>query len=253
MVPSPTQSNVLAALRSFLVQVLPPVGSDGKPVSVLAAQQNRTPEPQGSDFCIMTPTAFERLETNLDGYADAKFTGSISGQTMTITGVDPDFSGQLGVGSTIFGVNVAANTVITALGTGSGSIGTYTVNNAQMIPSQILAAGTESIQQGAKITVQLDFHSADLSAAADMAQTVSTLFRDDFAVQQFANQIPHYDVTPLLADDPKQVPFLNAEEQYEWRWVVEAMLQVNQVVTVPLQFAEQAKVGLINVDEAYPQ
>jgi hypothetical protein len=78
-----------------------------------------------------------------------------------------------------------------------------------------------------------------------MAQTVSTLFRDDFAVQQFANQDPNYGVAPLLADDPKQVPFLNAEQQYETRWVVDVKLQTNQVIDWPMQFADQLAITIL--------
>jgi hypothetical protein len=85
-----------------------------------------------------------------------------------------------------------------------------------------------------------------------MAQTVSTLMRDAFAVEQFAAQEPNYGVVPLLADDPRQRPFINAEQQVEWRWSVEAMLQANQVLSVPQQFADSASVDLVSVDAAYP-
>jgi hypothetical protein len=81
MLPAPTQSNILAALRSFLVQVLPATGPDGKPLDVILAQTNRIPEPRGASFVTMTPTRFERIETNFDSYEDASFTGSIAGTT----------------------------------------------------------------------------------------------------------------------------------------------------------------------------
>jgi hypothetical protein len=68
---------------------------------------------------------------------DATFTASISGTTMTVTAVD---SGTLAVGQTINGAGVTVNTQITALGTGSGGIGTYTVNNSQAVSSSTLTA-----------------------------------------------------------------------------------------------------------------
>jgi hypothetical protein len=58
------------------------------------------------------------------------FTGSISGTTLTVTGTPVGF---LQVGSVIEGTGVAAGTIITALGTGLGGAGTYTVNISQLV------------------------------------------------------------------------------------------------------------------------
>jgi hypothetical protein len=58
------------------------------------------------------------------------FTGSISGTTLTVTGVPVGF---LQVGSVIEGTGVAVGTTITALGTGLGGAGTYTVNISQLV------------------------------------------------------------------------------------------------------------------------
>lgn len=61
------------------------------------------------------------------------FTGSISTTTLTITAV---ISGQaIGVGSVIFGTGVTPYTVVTALGTGAGGVGTYTVSVSQTVAS----------------------------------------------------------------------------------------------------------------------
>ena len=62
----------------------------------------------------------------------ATFTGSISGTTLTVTSV---LSGTIAVGQAIFGQGVDQNTVITALGTGSGGVGTYTVSDSQTVAS----------------------------------------------------------------------------------------------------------------------
>ena len=64
--------------------------------------------------------------------ATTSFTASISGTTMTVTAVG---SGTIAVGQVITGTGVTAGTVITALGTGSGGTGTYTVSVSQTVAS----------------------------------------------------------------------------------------------------------------------
>jgi len=64
--------------------------------------------------------------------SSAIFTGSISGTTLTVTSVQ---SGVIAVGQAIFGQGIAQNSVITALGTGSGGVGTYTVSDSQTVTS----------------------------------------------------------------------------------------------------------------------
>ena len=66
--------------------------------------------------------------------AGSVFTGVIIGTTLYVSAVT---SGTLYVGQTIQGDSVTAQTIITALGTGSGGIGTYTVNNSQTTPSGV--------------------------------------------------------------------------------------------------------------------
>lgn len=254
MTPSITQSNVLAALRSFLIAVLPTVGSDGKPISVLAAQQNRVPEPSGADFVILTPVRRPRIETNIDSYADAKFTGSISGTTMAITYVYPQFSGQITAGSTIFGVGVASGTVVTMPLGGSGGLGTYTITPPQSVGSTTLSAGIESIEQPTEMVIQIDAHSANVLDSGDMIQTISTLARDEFATSFFAELDPPLNsVVPLHCDDPAQRPFYNtAENTWETRWVVDFHLQANPVISVPTEFADTVAVELVDVDVVFP-
>ena len=92
-------------------------------------------------------------------------------------------------------------------------------------PGVTIARGTETVTQAFEVTFQLDFHSASTGDSSDASVSVSTLFRDDIAVQAFSDSgLP---IAPLYADDPRQVPFLNAEQQYESRWVLDACIQVN--------------------------
>jgi len=67
----------------------------------------------------------------------AIITASMSGTTMTVTAVS---SGTLYVGQTIQGAGITTQTIITALGTGSGSTGTYTINNSQTVASETMYA-----------------------------------------------------------------------------------------------------------------
>lgn len=239
---SPTQDDALEALRSFLVAVLP------AGVDAIVAQQNRVPEPREGNFVVMTPLRFARLRTNVDGSADVKYTGSIAGTTMTVTVID---FGEVLVGATVFGTGIAADTVVEAQLTGApGGAGTYAVSPSQTLPSRTLSSGAKTAEQGAQLTVQLDFHSDDQTAAGDMAQTVATLFRDPYATGFFSAIGPS--IQALYADDPRQAPFINDQAAFEWRWILEAHLQVNQVVTVPQQYFDVATVDPVSVDAEFP-
>jgi hypothetical protein len=249
---APTFDNIAAALRSFVVSVLPTVGPDGKSLDVIIAEQNRIPSPAGSSYVVMTPLRQERLETNTDSYSDAVFTGSISGTTMTITAVDSRFpAATLAGGAVIFGPNIAAGTTVTAILSGSGQVGTYSVSPGQSVASETISAGTKQIQVSLRVAFQIDYHSADTSAG-DNATIVATLLRDEFATNQFANQSPAYAVVPLYAEDPHQMPFTNDQQQVEYRWVSEALLQANITVSVPQQYADTGSLTVQSVFEEFP-
>ena len=74
----------------------------------------------------------DRYGWRISDPAAAIFTASISSTTMTVTEL---FSGTIAVGQQVFGVGVEQETVITALGTGTGGAGTYTVSNSQTAAS----------------------------------------------------------------------------------------------------------------------
>lgn len=233
-----TQSIVQTALRAFLLDVLP------AGIPVVAGQDNRVPEPQPQNFVLFFPTTRTRLSTNVHEIQDAKFTGSITGQTLTITHV---FSGTLTVGRRLFGVGLAEGTVITALGTGLGEEGTYFVDPSQDVASETISGGRESVTQSTEIAMQVEVHGP---ASADNSQVITTLFRDPYGVDFF--EALGTGVTPLYADDPKQLPFVNAEGQYENRWVIDARLQVKPAVEIAQTYADVVEVGIVSVDASYP-
>jgi Glycosyl hydrolase family 76 len=68
----------------------------------------------------------------------AKVTASISGTTMTVSSIS---AGKVVVGQIVQGAGVSAGTQVTALGSGTGGIGTYTVSVSQTVPSETMTAG----------------------------------------------------------------------------------------------------------------
>ena len=73
------------------------------------------------------------LETINTDPAYCAFTGSIAtaGSVVTLT-VSAVTSGSLSIGTTITGTGIPANTIITALGTGTGGTGTYTLSGTSL-------------------------------------------------------------------------------------------------------------------------
>ena len=237
--PAPNQSATLTVLAAFLAQILPPG------VEVIQAQGNRVPEPAGTDFVVMTPLRRGRLETNVDDYIDTAFSGSIAGAVLTVGTVA---FGSIAAGDPVYGTGVITGTTVLAQLSGTaGGAGTYAIDAAQNVPVQSMAAGIAEILQPVDLEVQLDVHGP---GSADNAQIISTLFRDDYACEFFAAQSA--EIAPLYADDPRQLPFVNDQNQYENRWVVAAHLQVNATVTVGQQFAAALAAGIISVEATYP-
>lgn len=89
----------------------------------------------------------------------AVFTGSISGTTLTVTAIT---NGTIAAGQSLFGVNVTSETVITALGTGTGGIGTYTINLSQSVASRQM----NSTAVGARVTGSISGTTLTVSAVA---------------------------------------------------------------------------------------
>lgn len=248
VVVTPNQSQVLQCLRTFLLSVL------ASGVEVVKGQDVRVPEPAGADFVVMTPIRQSRLATNTDTYVDAVFTGSTLGTVMTIS--DVQYGAALKVGSVIFGVGVASGTTITSFGTGTGGVGTYNINNSQNIASETLAAGTQEVLFENEMVIQIDVHGPN---STDNVAIIAGMFRDEYACEQFADVLvslgfsDNQVVSPLYCDDAMQRPFLNENDQIEYRWSVDAHIQANQtIVNIPQQFAAAFQVQLIEVDAAYP-
>ena len=81
---------------------------------------------------LVKPVTFNTAQLYTES---ASFTATISGTVLNVTAVA---SGTLGVGRYINGPGVAKGTRITALGTGAGSTGTYTVSKSQTVTSAVM-------------------------------------------------------------------------------------------------------------------
>lgn len=236
---SPTQGDTLTAVRAFLISVLP------AGIEVVLAQDNRVAEPGGPDFVAITPMRRTRLETNVDSYIDCYFAGAISGQTLSIISVN---YGTLIKGAVIFGEGINMPITIVRQTAGPpGGAGTYLLSAPLTVAEEQMAAGTAQLLQPTEVTFQVDVYGLN---SADNAQIISTTFRDEYAVNTFRALNPL--ITPLYADDPRQMAFISDQAQFEDRWIIEAKVQVNAVVVVPQQFADDLHVTTIVVEVAYP-
>ena len=100
----------------------------------------------------------------------AVFYGSISGTTLTVTGIS---SGVITAGQSLFGIDVLAQTVITALGTGTGGVGTYTINRSQTIAARSLNSAAVAAVVTATIAGTVMTVSAVASGVLYVGQTIS--------------------------------------------------------------------------------
>lgn len=107
--------------------------------------------------------------------------------------------------------------------------------------------GNETHARSTQWNVQLDCYGQD---AADMAALIATSFKTDYAATALAAAA--IEIQPLYANDPRQMTIVNAENQYEPRWIVELALQYNPVVTLPQDFAIGLTVIPAEVDAVFP-
>lgn len=232
------------AIFTALVAVLGTFGltpASGSAVPIIRGQVNRVPEPAGKDFVILWPIARDRIAMNIDTTLDVECVGSITSNVLNVTSI---ITGPLAVGQIIYGIGVAVNCRIVAQLTGSpGGIGTYSTTTTANVVSKHLYCGTISNMQETEITIQADVHGP---ASADNAQRLSTLFRDQFAVDAFQTQgLP---ITPLYTSEPRQIPFENGEQQTEERWVVDLCMQADVAIVTTMQFADKLDITTTPVE-----
>lgn len=258
---SVTERDCFVALRAFLTQIL------GDAVPIVRGQVNRVPEPIEGDFVVMWPLGHSRLSSGYNYYSDNEFVGQING---SVLGVSEIRNGSVMVGSVLTdteGQILRDTVVLEQLHPVMipGGIGIYKVSKAQGYPGPLLnssgslvldsngdpmASGVGPIFAGVRhdlvqteLRVQMDVHGPNSS---NNAKIIEGIFRTEVAVYSFLNG--GLDVAPLYCDDPRQIPFINAEKQYENRWSIDAHLQFNPVIGTHQQFADQLEVTLEQSD-----
>lgn len=240
-----TETQVFTALRTVL-GTFGLVSSTGVAVPIVRGQINRVPEVAGADFVVMWPLMRNRLSLNVDVTSDNIVTGSIASNVLTVTAVQ---HGVVVPGAPVYqlGNTTQLCTVIAQLSGTPEGIGTYSVTPTANLTSGTLYCGTLAALAPMEQMVQIDVHGP---ASADNAQRIATLMRDQFGVSAFIDA--GYDVAPLYTNNPRQIPFVNGENQIEERWIVETALQINPIVTVTQQFADALVASTTEVEAAYP-
>ncbi len=219
------QTQILTALRSFLLRVVP------SGTEIIRGQDNRVAEPIGNDFIVMTPLAQPRLGTNEVSYFDDVIVGSIHNTVLTVTEVDRAqialAQGMLILDGTM---NVAGGTLILGQLTGDpGGVGTYRITPSQNVVSEMMYVGTREDLVPTEFVVQMDVHGP---LSGDNIRVIDGLFRSEYGVDTMAG----FDVSPLYCTDPRQAPFVNDSNQIEYRWSMDAHLQVNPAIRTPQEF-----------------
>jgi len=160
------------------------------------------------------------------GYAqigDAAFTGAIAGTTLTVSAVA---SGALAVGSLLTDQTSALEsaTVIEALGSGTGGVGTYVVAPAQTVGSEPMAANGPGKRQQTYRTF------------ADRPMQVQALSAEDFGLVDRLNiaetvrgvwmngQVQGVQRPDIRGGDILQIPTGLSGNAYD-TWLVKAVLE----------------------------
>jgi hypothetical protein len=103
--------------------------------STAGATVNATALVTGTQYSVLTLGTTLAAGFVAVGATSTSITGSIAGTTLTVTA-----GSGVAIGQILSGTGVTANTTITALGTGTGGAGTYTVSASQTVASTTITA-----------------------------------------------------------------------------------------------------------------
>lgn len=105
---------------------------------------------------------------------------------------------------------------------------------------------TQTIVKPTKFAIQLDCVDKD-GDATNWVDTLSAIWFSELGAQFFAP----YGIAPLYNEDPKFAPWVNSENQWENRWIVNTYLQFNPALVIPTYTYPGAIVGVVDV-ETFP-
>lgn len=80
--------------------------------------------------------------------------------------------------------------------------------------------------------------------ATDNGQIFNQLFRDMYG----CDFMRPYSVQPLWCDDGRQMPLIDDSKQYETRWMIRAVMQINPTVSTAQQFADTLAITILEAD-----
>jgi hypothetical protein len=113
-------------------------GMNGTSLTTTVGGSERMRIDSAGDVGIGTTNPVTKLEIAGSNNSTWSVTASISTTTMDVTAVS---SGTIAVGDLVHGTNVQPYTRVTAFGTGSGGVGTYTVSVSQTLASGTVVGG----------------------------------------------------------------------------------------------------------------
>lgn len=229
-------TNIRAILKTFPFK-------DIVPSTILQGQQNYIPEPKPQDFIVMWPIGGERLSFNIDYDYDNSVIGSITDNVLSVN----DVFGYITPGLYLYNTNLPVNgvKVLSQLSPKQGEAplngaGTYQLAKTPNQFNQKFWCGAHSVMTPQEYIVQCDVHGPN---SGYNVRTLSTLWRDDSS-GTLARQLGAY-IAPFYADGPRQMPFIDGGQNYEQRWTVDLHMQINPVVNVTQQFADQLQIETV--------
>ena len=131
-----------------------------------------------------------RYTWRISNPASAIFRGSISGTTLTVSLMQ---SGTIAIGQSLFGLGIGNEVVITALGTGSGGVGTYTINTSltiatEQMNSAAVASTLTASMSGTTLTVTATsgtiYNGQTIQGAGVTANTIITTYGSGTVLSQ---------------------------------------------------------------------
>ena len=124
----------------------------------------------------------DRYTWRISSPSSAVFTGSVTATTLTVTDMT---NGTISVGQSLFGPEINQGTIISALGTGTGGVGTYTLNISNSTASEVMNTTNPAATLNSQIigstlyvnsTVGTIYLGQTIQGAGVAAQTVVTAF-----------------------------------------------------------------------------
>ncbi|EFE93997.1 phage neck terminator protein [Serratia odorifera] len=97
--------------------------------------------------------------------------------------------------------------------------------------------GMQHITRTTQWKCQLDFYG---QIAERNALMFATLIRSEFATAHF--RCAGGAISPLYCSEPLQTTMINGEQQYETRWTLDFVAQINPVVNAPLAFFDNVTI-----------